>query len=160
MGQKWATAARFCRNPRPPIGANEEGRNNHDLVDLVPWACSRMLAALPGCVLRFEARREQNGLPAVTIRDLLKATVRHRPDRIVVGEIRGGEAFDLLQFLNTGHSGTVFTVHANSAAQDISRFTTCVLQKRRRNALRNDQEQYRRFAERDCRDRAHTPLPN
>ncbi len=79
-------------------------------------------------VLRFEARREQNGLPAVTIRDLLKATLRHRPDRIIVGEIRGGEAFDLLQLLNTGHSGTLSTVHANSAAQGISRFTTCVLQ--------------------------------
>jgi len=79
-------------------------------------------------VLRFEARREQNGLPAVTIRDLLKATLRHRPDRIIVGEIRGGEAFDLLQLLNTGHSGTISTVHANSASQGISRFTTCVLQ--------------------------------
>jgi len=79
-------------------------------------------------VLRFEARREQNGLPAVTIRDLLKATLRHRPDRIIVGEIRGGEAFDLLQLLNTDHSGTLSTVHANSAAQGISRFTTCVLQ--------------------------------
>lgn len=79
-------------------------------------------------VLRFEARREQNGLPAVTIRDLLKATLRHRPDRIIVGEIRGGEAFDLLQLLNTGHSGTISTVHASSAAQGISRFTTCVLQ--------------------------------
>jgi pilus assembly protein CpaF len=79
-------------------------------------------------VLRFEARREQNGLPAVTIRDLLRATLRHRPDRIIVGEIRGGEAFDLLQLLNTGHSGTLSTVHANSAAQGISRFTTCVLQ--------------------------------
>jgi pilus assembly protein CpaF len=78
--------------------------------------------------LRFEARREQNGLPAVTIRDLLKATLRHRPDRIILGEIRGGEAFDLLQLLNTGHSGTLSTVHANSAAQGISRFTTCVLQ--------------------------------
>ncbi len=79
-------------------------------------------------VLRFEARREQNGLPAVTIRDLLKATLRHRPDRIILGEIRGGEAFDLLQLLNTGHSGTLSTVHASSAAQGISRFTTCVLQ--------------------------------
>jgi pilus assembly protein CpaF len=45
-----------------------------------------------------------------------------------LGEIRGGEAFDLLQLLNTGHSGTISTVHANSAAQGISRFTTCVLQ--------------------------------
>ncbi|MGA2301538.1 MAG: CpaF/VirB11 family protein [Candidatus Acidiferrum sp.] len=79
-------------------------------------------------VLRFEARREQNGLPAVTIRDLLEATLRHRPDWIIVGEIRGGEAFDLLQLLNTGHSGTLSTVHANSAAQGISRFTTCMLQ--------------------------------
>ena len=79
-------------------------------------------------VLRFEARREQNGLPAVTIRELLKATLRHRPDRIILGEIRGGEAFDLLQLLNTGHSGTISTVHANSAPQGISRFTTCVLQ--------------------------------
>jgi pilus assembly protein CpaF len=79
-------------------------------------------------VLRFEARQEQNGLPAVTIRDLLKATLRHRPDRTILGEIRGGEAFDLLQLLNTGHSGTLSTVHANSAAQGISRFTTCVLQ--------------------------------
>ena len=51
-----------------------------------------------------------------------------RPDRIILGEIRGGEAFDLLQLLNTGHSGTISTVHANSAAQGISRFTTCVLQ--------------------------------
>src|SRR6266446_3997082 len=52
-------------------------------------------------VLRFEARREQNGLSAVTIRDLLKATLRHRPDRIIIREIRGGETFDLLQLLNT-----------------------------------------------------------
>jgi pilus assembly protein CpaF len=79
-------------------------------------------------LVRFEARREQNGLPAVTIRDLLKASLRHRPDRILLGEIRGAEAFDLLQLLNTGHSGTVSTVHANSAKQAISRFTSCVLQ--------------------------------
>lgn len=79
-------------------------------------------------LLRFEARREQDGVPAVTIRDLLKATLRHRPDRIILGEIRGAEAFDLLQLLNTGHSGTISTVHANSAAQAISRFASCVLQ--------------------------------
>jgi pilus assembly protein CpaF len=79
-------------------------------------------------VLRFEARREQNGVPAVTIRDLLKATLRHRPDRIILGEIRGGEAFDLLQLLNTGHRGTISTLHANSPSQGLSRFATCVLQ--------------------------------
>jgi pilus assembly protein CpaF len=79
-------------------------------------------------LIRFEARREQDGLPAVTIRDLLRATLRHRPDRIILGEIRGREAFDLLQLLNTGHSGTLSTVHASSAAQGLARFTNCVLQ--------------------------------
>ncbi len=79
-------------------------------------------------LVRFEARREQNGFPAVTIRELLKASLRHRPDRILLGEIRGAEAFDLLQLLNTGHSGTLSTVHANSAAQALNRFTSCVLQ--------------------------------
>ncbi len=79
-------------------------------------------------LVRFEARREQNGHPAVAIRDLLKAALRHRPDRIVLGEIRGGEAFDLLQLLNTGHSGTLSTIHANTAKQGLARFTSCVLQ--------------------------------
>src|SRR5882724_8802918 len=79
-------------------------------------------------LVRFEARQPQNGLPAVTIRDLLKAALRHRPDRIILGEIRGGEAFDLLQLLNTGHSGSLSTVHATSARQGLARFTSCVLQ--------------------------------
>ena len=78
--------------------------------------------------MRFEARREQPNLPAVTIRELLRATLRHRPDRIILGEVRGGEAFDLLQALNTGHSGTLSTIHANSAAQALARFTSSVLQ--------------------------------
>jgi pilus assembly protein CpaF len=79
-------------------------------------------------LVRFEARQAQIALPAVTIRDLLKASLRHRPDRIILGEIRGGEAFDLLQLLNTGHSGTLSTIHASSAKQGLSRFTSCVLQ--------------------------------
>jgi len=79
-------------------------------------------------LVRFETRREQTGMPAVTIRDLLKAALRHRPDRIIVGEVRGGEAFDLLQALNTGHSGSLCTLHANSARQAIARFADCVLQ--------------------------------
>jgi pilus assembly protein CpaF len=79
-------------------------------------------------LVRFEARREQNGSPAVSIRDLLKAALRHRPDRMLLGEIRSGEAFDLLQLLNTGHSGTISTIHASSAKQGLARFTSCVLQ--------------------------------
>jgi pilus assembly protein CpaF len=79
-------------------------------------------------LVRFEARQAQNGLAAVAIRDLLKASLRHRPDRLVLGEVRGGEAFDLLQLLNTGHSGTLSTIHASSAKQGLARFTSCVLQ--------------------------------
>jgi pilus assembly protein CpaF len=79
-------------------------------------------------LVRFEARQPQNGLPAITIRDLLKASLRHRPDRIILGEIRGGEAFDLLQLLNTGHSGSLSTLHATSAKQGLARFTSCILQ--------------------------------
>jgi pilus assembly protein CpaF len=78
-------------------------------------------------LVRLEARRPQTNLPAVSIRDLLKATLRLRPDRIILGEVRGGEAFDLLQALNTGHSGSLSTIHASSAAEAVSRFATCVL---------------------------------
>jgi pilus assembly protein CpaF len=79
-------------------------------------------------LVRFEARQEQNGVRPVAIRDLLKASLRHRPDRILLGEVRGGEAFELLQLLNTGHSGTLSTIHANSAKQGLARFTSCVLE--------------------------------
>jgi pilus assembly protein CpaF len=84
-------------------------------------------------LLRFEARRAQaplgqeQPLPPVTIADLLRATLRHRPDRILVGEVRGAEAFDLLQALNTGHLGSLSTIHANSAEQALTRLAHCVL---------------------------------
>jgi pilus assembly protein CpaF len=61
------------------------------------------------------------------IADLLRATLRHRPDRILVGEVRGAEAFDLLQALNTGHQGALSTIHANSAEQALARLAHCVL---------------------------------
>jgi pilus assembly protein CpaF len=79
-------------------------------------------------LVRFEARREQNGVRPVPIRDLLKAALRHRPDRLLLGEVRGSEAFELLQLLNTGHSGSLSTVHASSAKQALARFTSCVLE--------------------------------
>jgi len=79
-------------------------------------------------LVRFEARREQSQSSAVTIRDLLRTTLRHRPDRIILGEVRGGEAFDLLQALNTGHAGSLSTIHANSASQALARLASCVLQ--------------------------------
>ena len=85
-------------------------------------------------LVRLEARKAQldlstgqASLPAVTIRDLLRATLRMRPDRVLLGEVRGGEAFDLLQALNTGHSGSLSTIHANSAPQALTRLATCVM---------------------------------
>lgn len=84
-------------------------------------------------VFRFEARKEQRDaagnvvIPAVTIRDLVKATLRHRPDRLIIGEVRGGEAFDLLDALNTGHAGSISTLHANSASQALSRLASLAL---------------------------------
>ena len=79
-------------------------------------------------LVRLEARGAQPEWPAVTIRDLVRASLRHRPDRIIVGEVRGGEAFDLLQALNTGHAGALSTIHANSAGRALTRFATCVLE--------------------------------
>jgi pilus assembly protein CpaF len=73
---------------------------------------------------QFEASR---GETTVTIRDLVKASLRHRPDRLIIGEVRGPEAFDLINALNTGHSGSIATVHANSALLALSRLTTLIL---------------------------------
>jgi Flp pilus assembly CpaF family ATPase len=64
--------------------------------------------------------RLQADLTAITTHDLLRASLRHRPDRILVGAARGGEAFDLLQVLNTGRAGTFATIHANAAEQAVS----------------------------------------
>lgn len=66
-------------------------------------------------MVSFEARGAQLGMKAITIRDLVKQSLRFRPDRIIVGEVRGAEAFDLLQALNSGHAGSMSTIHANSA---------------------------------------------
>ncbi len=77
--------------------------------------------------LRFEAGGAQGGTP-VEIRDLVRHALRHRPDHIVVGEIRGDEAADLLQALNTGHGGSLTTVHANDARSALSRLASCAMQ--------------------------------
>jgi pilus assembly protein CpaF len=68
------------------------------------------------------------GAGAVTIRDLIKSSLRMRPDRIIVGEVRGAEALDMLQAMNTGHDGSLSTGHANSTQDMLSRLETMVLQ--------------------------------
>ena len=79
-------------------------------------------------IVSFETRKaDKNGQGEVTIRDLIRSALRLRPDRIVIGEIRGGEALDLLQALNTGHAGSMSTIHANSPLDCLRRIETCAL---------------------------------
>jgi pilus assembly protein CpaF len=79
-------------------------------------------------VVRMEARPANiEGKGAVTIRDLVKNSLRMRPDRIIVGECRGGEAFDMLQAMNTGHDGSMTTIHANSPRDALARLESLVM---------------------------------
>jgi pilus assembly protein CpaF len=84
-------------------------------------------------VIRLEARlprianTDKLAASTISIGDLLKTSLRHRPDRLIVGEVRGPEAWDLLQAMNTGHAGTISTIHANSAEHAFARFAHCVL---------------------------------
>ena len=79
-------------------------------------------------LVRLETRNANvEGCKPVTIRDLIRASLRMRPDRIIVGEVRGAEAIDMLQALNTGHDGSLSTGHANSAADMRARLETMVL---------------------------------
>ena len=84
---------------------------------------------LPGNhVVRLEARPGAlDGTGRVSIRDLVRNALRMRPDRLVIGEVRGGEAFDMVQALNTGHAGSMTTVHANTALDAVRRLEVMVL---------------------------------
>jgi pilus assembly protein CpaF len=80
-------------------------------------------------VVRLETREATpDGVGEITLAHLLRTALRMRPDRLVVGEVRGAEAMHLLQALNTGHDGSLCTVHANSAADGLARLTTLVVQ--------------------------------
>ena len=79
-------------------------------------------------VVSLESRPANlEGTGAITIRDLVKNALRMRPDRIVVGEVRGGETLDMLQAMNTGHDGSLTTAHANSARDALARIETMVM---------------------------------
>ncbi|MCH5256914.1 MAG: CpaF family protein [Lachnospiraceae bacterium] len=79
-------------------------------------------------IVRMETRNANvEGCKEITIRDLIKTSLRMRPDRIVVGEVRGGEAFDMMQCLNTGHDGSMSTGHANSSKDMLSRLENMIL---------------------------------
>jgi pilus assembly protein CpaF len=79
-------------------------------------------------VVRLEARPPNiEGRGEITIRDLVRNSLRMRPDRIVVGEVRGGEALDMMQAMNTGHDGSISTIHCNSPRDALARLETMVL---------------------------------
>ena len=78
-------------------------------------------------LVRLETRNGGQGAEEISIRDLIRSSLRMRPDRIIVGEVRGGEAFDMLQCLNTGHDGSMSTGHANSSVDMLSRLENMVL---------------------------------
>lgn len=79
-------------------------------------------------IVRLETRNANvEGCREITIRDLIKSSLRMRPDRIIVGEVRGGEAFDMMQCLNTGHDGSMSTGHANSSSDMLYRLENMIL---------------------------------
>ncbi len=79
-------------------------------------------------LVRLEARNANvEGCREITIRDLIRSSLRMRPDRIIVGEVRGSEAIDMIQAMNTGHDGSMSTGHANSSADMLSRLETMIL---------------------------------
>ena len=77
-------------------------------------------------LLQMEARDLAGS--GLSIRDLVKASLRHRPDRLILGEVRGAEAADLIQALNTGHGGSLSTIHSNDAESALVRLASCALQ--------------------------------
>ena len=85
------------------------------------------ILGLPNLVRMEKRNANVEGCSEITIRDLIKTSLRMRPDRIIVGEVRGGEAFDMMQCLNTGHDGSMSTGHANSSKDMLSRLENMVL---------------------------------
>lgn len=98
-----------------------------DRVITIEDSTELQLQGIPNLV-RLETRDSKGeGTTAITIRDLIRSSLRMRPDRIIVGEVRGSEAIDMLQALNTGHDGSLSTGHANSATDMLMRLETMVL---------------------------------
>ncbi|OYP32320.1 CpaF family protein [Rhodopirellula sp. MGV] len=108
------------------LGAVCEAIPDHERIVTIEDAAELLLDQVH--VVRMETRpRNLEGTGQITARDLLVNSLRMRPDRIIVGEVRSGEALDMLQAMNTGHDGSLTTVHANSPRDAVSRLETMVL---------------------------------
>lgn len=100
---------------------------SHERVITIEDSAELQIKNIPNLV-RLETKNANSaGVGAITIRDLIKSSLRMRPERIIVGEVRGGEALDMLQAMNTGHDGSLSTGHANSTQDMLSRLETMVL---------------------------------
>lgn len=100
---------------------------SHERVITIEDSAELQIKNIPNLV-RLETKNANSaGKGGITIRDLIKSSLRMRPERIVVGEVRGGEALDMLQAMNTGHDGSLSTGHANTSRDMISRLETMVL---------------------------------
>ncbi|MGN0642448.1 MAG: CpaF family protein [Huintestinicola sp.] len=99
----------------------------HERIITIEDSAELQIKNIPN-IVRLETKNANSaGIGAITIRDLIKSSLRMRPERIVVGEVRGGEALDMLQAMNTGHDGSLSTGHANSSYDMLSRLETMVL---------------------------------
>ncbi|MEG2020126.1 MAG: CpaF family protein [Oscillospiraceae bacterium] len=99
----------------------------HERIITIEDSAELQIKEIPN-IVRLETRNSNSaGVGQITIRDLIKSALRMRPERIVVGEVRGGEALDMLQAMNTGHDGSLSTGHANSTQDMLSRLETMVL---------------------------------
>ena len=99
----------------------------HERIITIEDSAELQILGIPN-IVKLETRGSNvEGCKEITIRDLIKTALRMRPDRIVVGEVRGSEAIDLLQAMNTGHPGSMSTIHANHAKDMMSRLETMVL---------------------------------
>ncbi|MDR0221532.1 MAG: CpaF family protein [Lachnospiraceae bacterium] len=100
---------------------------SHERIITIEDSAELQIRNIPN-IVKLETRGANvEGCREITIRDLIKSALRMRPDRIVVGEVRGAEALDLLQAMNTGHPGSMSTLHANHAKDMVSRLETMVL---------------------------------
>ena len=101
---------------------------NDERVITIEDSAELQIAGVENLVSLETRNANASGAGQITIRDLIKSSLRMRPERIVVGEVRGGEALDMLQAMNTGHDGSLSTGHANSTQDMLSRLETMVLQ--------------------------------
>ena len=139
--RRWPTCSRACVRGRLNIlisGGTGTGKTTTPeravLVPAAPTSASSPSRTRPSCSCTRSTccgwspgRPTSRGAGEVTIRDLVRNALRMRPDRIVVGEVRDGAALDMLQAMNTGHDGSITTVHANSPRDSLARLETMVL---------------------------------